>query len=730
MTDLGRLKISGFADEIDTDFEKQLQTVTALGMRYISIRSAYAKSIAEYTVEEVKEKLLPLLRRYGVGVSSIGSPIGKIDIGDENAMKRQKAQLRELCRIAKVLDCRYIRIFSFYMPEGEAPENYTEQVMQGLREFVEIAEESDVILLHENEKDIYGDTGERCRNIFETVRSRCLRGAYDFANFVQVGDDPAQCWNMLRPWTEYIHIKDAVRGSGINVVFGTGDGRVREILSRAICWENYRGFLTLEPHLVQFDALASLERNEAAVLRKNTAENGKEGYEMQYRALVEILTELDAIPYVDRDEKISFHYADKTAGKDSMECGEMNAQKSHDDQNRSIIRLGIIGVGNQGNAYASLLTGRGDNPGAKLPAKPEHVVLGALCDTDPARKEFCRKKYGDIPFYYNWKDMVMSGDVDAVITTVPHYLHPVIAIWCMEHGMNVLVEKPAGVYAKSVREMNACAAAHPEVTFGIMFNQRTNVLYQKIRAIIDSGELGEIRRSNWIINSWWRPDSYYRQSAWRATWGGEGGGVLVNQAPHQLDLWQWMCGIPTRVYAKCLTGCHRNIAVENDVTIVTEYANGATGCFITTTHDPVGTDRLEIDLDGGKIIVEDSKTARVLRFKLTEDAMNLAADSGDLTAILGSNSSGGKMYTEEVIEADSAWGSQHAAVMENFARHILFGEPLLAPGAEGINGVNLANAALYSSWIGREVDNPVDEDAYLKALNDHIREEGKFPEVG
>ncbi len=394
------------------------------------------------------------------------------------------------------------------------------------------------------------------------------------------------------------------------------------------------------------------------------------------------------------------------------------------------VRYGIVGVGAQGGIYAGFLTGRGASfPGMPAPKCPPHCALGALCDIDPAKEEMCKEKYPEYPFYKDWKDMVNSGDVDAVITTVPHYLHPEIAIYCLEHGMNVLVEKPAGVYAKAVREMNECAAAHPDVAFGIMFNQRTNQLYRRIKEIIDSGEMGEIRRSNWIINSWWRPDSYYALSDWRATWGGEGGGVLVNQAPHQLDLWQWMCGIPNKVYAKCLCGSHRNIAVENDVTIVTEYPNGATGCFITCTHDPIGTDRMEIDLDGGKIVVEGSKKATVQRLSRNETEMNADAPS-DIMAIgrlTSGNSAGSELYTVETFEDTAVWGEQHLTVLENFAFHIVEGTPLLASGFDGINGVNLANAAQLSSWLGKEVELPVDEEVYLKELNQRIKEEGKFP---
>lgn len=394
------------------------------------------------------------------------------------------------------------------------------------------------------------------------------------------------------------------------------------------------------------------------------------------------------------------------------------------------VRYGIVGVGAQGGIYAGFFTGRGISfPEMPSPKCPPHCALGALCDIDPAKEEMCREKYPEYPFYKDWKEMVDSGDVDAVITTVPHYLHPEIAVYCLEHGVNVLVEKPAGVYAKAVREMNACAAAHPETAFGIMFNQRTNQLYQRIKEIIDSGEMGQIRRSNWIINSWWRPDSYYALSNWRATWGGEGGGVLVNQAPHQLDLWQWICGVPNKVYAKCLYGSHRNIDVENDVTIVTEYPNGATGCFITCTHDPIGTDRMEIDMDGGKIVVEGSKKATVQRLSRSETEMNADAPS-DIIAIgklTSGNSAGSQLFTVETFEDTAVWGEQHLNVLENFASHIVEGTPLLAPGSDGIHGVNLANAVQLSSWLGKEVELPVDEDLYLAELNKRIKKEGKFP---
>lgn len=398
------------------------------------------------------------------------------------------------------------------------------------------------------------------------------------------------------------------------------------------------------------------------------------------------------------------------------------------------VRFGVIGLGTQGGSYTRFLTNTAvGQPGMTIAPCPEHCTLGAFCDNDPAKEAKYRADYPDIPFFSDWKELITSGMVDAVITTVPHYLHHEIAIYAMEHGVNVLGEKPAGVRSKDVQKMIECAKAHPEVTFGIMFNQRTNVLYQKIKALIASGELGEIRRSEWMINNWWRPDTYYQQSAWRATWGGEGGGVLVNQAPHQLDLWQWMCGIPVKVFSRNINGCHRDIVVENDVTMIVEFPNGAPGVFTTCTHDAVGTDRLEIDLDGGKIVVENSKKATIYRYlnkqgeRCTEDELNKSLSMMEVAMLTSGNGSGGKLFEVETFENTDGWGKQHLTVMENFAQHVLYGTPLLAPGEDGINGVNLANSSQLSAWTGREVPNPCDPEEYAQELNKLIAAEGKFP---
>lgn len=389
---------------------------------------------------------------------------------------------------------------------------------------------------------------------------------------------------------------------------------------------------------------------------------------------------------------------------------------SRGDWKMGTVKLGIIGLGAQGGLYAGMIA----------EGKVNNMEIGAICDVDPAKKALAQEKYPDVPFYSDYIEMLESGNVSAIVTCVPHFLHPEMGIEALKRDVHALLEKPAGVYTKQVKELNEFAATKPELTFGIVFNQRTNELYQKIKNIIDSGEIGAIRRTNWIITTWWRPQGYYDSSAWRATWEGEGGGVLVNQAPHQIDLLQWICGMPKKVYSNVKYGYQRNIAVEDEVTTLLDYGNGATGVFITCTHDIMGTDRLEILGDKGKIIVDDSKKLTIKRLHQTENEMSTSMDMQDVMKIF---MGGGlaDICSEEVIEFESVWGGQHIAILENFAANILDGTPLVAPGSDGIHGVALANAIHLSSWLGKEVELPVDEDVYFAELTKKIEEEKRNP---
>lgn len=382
------------------------------------------------------------------------------------------------------------------------------------------------------------------------------------------------------------------------------------------------------------------------------------------------------------------------------------------------VRLGIIGIGQQGGAYAKFIAD------GMVP----NMVIGAITDTDPAKRELASATYPGVKVYDDYLTMLDSGDVDAVVTCVPHFLHPEMGMETLKRNIHALVEKPAGVYTKQVAELNAFAASKPELSFAIMFNQRNNPLYQRLKEIVDNGEIGNILRTNWIITNWWRPQGYYNSSEWRATWGGEGGGVLVNQAPHQLDLWQWICGVPKSVFAKVSYGFRRDIAVEDEVTALVDYGNGATGTFVTATHDMIGTDRFEILGDQGKIVVEGSKTATVTRLKKPEREISESMGMDDVRRLFMGQLDMDDYRSTEIVEFESVWGAQHAGVLENFAANILDGTPLLAPGSDGIKGVRLANAIHLSSWKGEEVSLDFDEDEFLGMLNDRIREEGKYSE--
>lgn len=276
-------------------------------------------------------------------------------------------------------------------------------------------------------------------------------------------------------------------------------------------------------------------------------------------------------------------------------------------------------------------------------------------------------------------------------------------------------EKPAGVYTKQVRELIEFAETQDK-TFAIMFNQRTNCVYRKVKELLDSGKYGELKRVNWIITDWFRTQQYYNSGGWRATWSGEGGGVMLNQCPHQLDLWQWICGMPTKVRAVCNVGKWHDIEVEDDVTIYVEYPNGATGTFITSTGDYPGTNRLEITLQKAKIICEYGIIKVCELEKSVDEVIKTSEKSFD--EIKGN---------WETIQTDGS-NEQHPGVMNAFAAHILRGEPLVAEGKEGINGLTISNAAFLSSWLDKEIVLPIDEDLYYDMLQDKIKN-SKFVKV-
>ena len=359
------------------------------------------------------------------------------------------------------------------------------------------------------------------------------------------------------------------------------------------------------------------------------------------------------------------------------------------------VRLGIIGVGNMGSGHAANI----------LAGKCPEIELTAVADRREARRQWAKDTLPEGPaIFEEGSDLIQSGLCDAVHICTPHYQHPTLAMEAFAAGLHVMCEKPAGVYTKAVREMNEAAEKSGKV-FAMMFNQRTNCVYRKMHEMVHSGQLGELKRVNWIITDWYRTQIYYDSGDWRATWEGEGGGVLLNQCPHQLDLLQWICGLPKTVQAFCQEGKWHDIEVEDDVTAYLQFANGATGVFVTTTGDAPGTNRFEVTGTLGKLVCENDK---LTFWKLAQDEREFCRTATEGFA---------QPQCQQVEVETDGENLQHVGVLNAFAGKILHGTPLVAEGTEGLGGLTLSNAMHLSSWLGRAVDIPFDEELFLSELN-------------
>lgn len=361
------------------------------------------------------------------------------------------------------------------------------------------------------------------------------------------------------------------------------------------------------------------------------------------------------------------------------------------------VSVAVIGLGNMGTAHATCIA-KGEVRG---------MELVAVCDINRKKTEPFIVKYPHVKVYTDYKVLLKEKIADAVIIAVPHPLHSEIAIYSLQNNVHVLLEKPADISVSKVKEMNA-VAEKSDCVFAIMFNQRTNQLFARAREIVKSGQLGELKRTVWIVTNWYRTQSYYKSGDWRATWRGEGGGVLLNQAPHNLDLWQWICGMPESVTAFCDIAKYHDIEVEDDATILTRYKNGATGTFITSTGEFPGTNRLEISGDLGKIVLEGG-VLKWWKLKQSEREVCVTAEKGCAKIEYDYSE-----FTQETKEA------AHKGILQNFTNAILHGEELLSPGADGIYELTISNAAYLSSWLGnKEIQLPFDPAQFDQLLEEH-----------
>ena len=364
------------------------------------------------------------------------------------------------------------------------------------------------------------------------------------------------------------------------------------------------------------------------------------------------------------------------------------------------VKIGIIGIGNIGSDHVYGLQ------------KVSGAKLIAVCDLKPERFDALADnvKQG-VTFFDNDEDFFNKSGVELVMICVPHFQHHILAIEAMKHGMNFIVEKPICVHKADAEILLAECAKHPELVKGIMFNQRTRDAHIKIKQLIESGELGEIRRVNWIITDWYRTQQYYDSGDWRASWRGEGGGVLSNQCPHQLDLMQWFFGMPKLVDAHIFLGKYHDIEVEDEVNAYFEYPNGATGNFITTTGEAPGTNRLEIAAEHGRIVFENNK----LMYK-----RHAVATSDHIKNSPNGFSSPDTWDCEIHFTPDNVGLPQHMRIVANVIDAIRNGAELKAPVEEGIRGLELSNAMMLSGFLKKPVELPLDSSIYAAKLQELI----------
>jgi len=654
---------SAFCDESgEASIGGQMRACKQNGITHMELRGFGKELNVNRLTESQAREMKTEIDREGMKVASVGSAYGKINIKEDFAPHFEA--FKNTVKVAKILEAKYIRIFSFYFSEGDSFEEYRDEVIKRVKAMTDYAVGEGLVCCHENEKGIYGDTAERCFDILSACEGR-LRAVFDPANFVQCGVDTLKAYDLLEDYIEYFHIKDALYENGEVVPAGKGDGNVEELLRR-FDRQSRQVILSLEPHLKVFSGLSRLEK---------------------------------ALKSVN---------ADVSSFSDHAESFKAAADAMYETVNRvHPIRFGIIGMGNMGTSHAKSF----------LAGKVRGMRLTAVADTDGEKLLQSKERLPWVSTFSSAEELIESGETDAVIICTPHYSHPELVIRALSGGLHVVSEKPAGVYTKQVRQMNEFAAKQDKI-FAMMFNQRTNCVYRKIKEIVDSKKYGEIRRVSWIITDWYRTQAYYNSGTWRATWVGEGGCVLLNQSPHQLDLWQWICGMPERVRAFCHEGKWHDVEIEDDVTIYAEYPNGATGVFITSTGDFPGSNRLEITMDRAKLVCE--KGEKIILCELEEALTdNIAGSENGFARI---------PYKEIAVETDGR-NEQHPGVLNAFSDCILYGSALVARGEEGINGLMISNAAHLSSWTNETVTLPVDEDKFYALLTEKAARSRKKDKV-
>lgn len=358
------------------------------------------------------------------------------------------------------------------------------------------------------------------------------------------------------------------------------------------------------------------------------------------------------------------------------------------------IRLAVVGLGNIARQHI------------------QHIQSGAVPNCRVTA--VCSRSGGDIAAslgvdYFQEITALLEADVcDAVLVATPSYTHVDLGAAVLQAGLHLLMEKPIGLSLGEGQRLLALQA--PDQVFAVMLNQRTDPLFTTMIDVIKRGILGDITRTHWTMTNWFRPEAYFQVSDWRATWRGEGGGLLLNQCIHNLDIFQWLCGMPNKVHAFCRFGHTHDIEVEDETTAYFEYANGASGVFVGSTGEAPGVNRFDIVGDKGLLSFDGES------LWLTENQQASGEFSRNTKDMFGMPAS-----THQELKIDRAV-NQHALVLSNFADAIINGADLIAPAREGLASLELANAMLLSSWYQRSVELPLNAEEYEAALQQRIEQ--------
>lgn len=612
-----QIKLSGFGDEIAPEFEIQLAEMRKMSINFIALRNLWGTNILKLD-DKQKKRARALLREHGMGVSEIGSPIGKTLITD--SWDEEWARYQRAAELAKYFNTPNIRIFSYYFPKNQPFEKYRAEVIRRLKEMAADADQQGLRLIHENEENIYGWDGLHCADLARSVASPAFKLVFDPSNFITTGSQPfTQWWDMLKDHVVHIHIKDKKSG-GAQVPAGEGDGEIPKLI-RALVERDYVGFATMEPHL--------------AVAGQFTGFSGP---------------------------KLFAHATDTFRAL----CDK--ARMPHRE-----VRTAVVGMGFIGGFHCKALE-----------SVPEaHLVAVADVVDSPGLKS-AQEKY-NVAAYTNPADLFKRKDVDAITIGTPSGLHGKIAIAAMKSGKHVLTEKPIETTLKKADAMIA-EARKKNLRLGVVSQHRTDVGILELRDAIHKGALGKIVLVEAYVK-WFRSQEYYDSGGWRGTWALDGGGALMNQGVHTVDMLQWVMNSPVEsVLAQTATLAHKRIEVEDVAQALLKFRNGAMGTIIATTAAAPGfPERLEVTGTKGTIIVEkDQVTFRDIQGeeKKSQTASDTLVGAADPKAITNRG---------------------HVLQLQDFCRSIIAGRETMIPGTEGRKPLEIILAIYESAKSGKRV---------------------------